>query len=180
MTKSFPARTSSTHDRRAPTSRNVALPGDTAHAGQGHVRIFPARTVKRSPRWSNRALSAVLLLSLASCSNEDEQSHKQLQEILVWSASAEMILEARLGGRVPEGFTDLAVQRCHREILHLSSQLPQTSRYDQARAAVVRLNGLIATAHDEIGHGRFEEGHQNLVELHRYEAEQLMLSGAGG
>ncbi|MBX5230036.1 hypothetical protein HJC06_27080 [Rhizobium sp. NLR9b] len=180
MAQIFPARTSSPRDRRAPKSRDVALPGDTAHAGQGHVRIAPGRTLKRSSRWSNRALSTVLLLSLVSCSNEDEQSRRQVQEILMWSASAEMILDARLGGRVPEGFTDLAVQRCHREISHLSSQLPQTPRYDQARAAVVRLNGLIAVAHDEIGHGRFEQAHQNLVELHRYEVDQRKLPGAGG
>ncbi|UVD60316.1 hypothetical protein NE852_31645 (plasmid) [Rhizobium sp. Pop5] len=91
-----------------------------------------------------------------------------------------MILDARLGGRVPERFTDLAVQRCDKEMSELSSQLPQTSRYDKARTAVVRLNGLIAAAHDEIGLGRFEQAHQHLVELHRYEAEQRMTSGAAG
>ncbi|QKK26699.1 hypothetical protein [Rhizobium hidalgonense] len=180
MTHNLPARTSSTRDRRAPKTRDVALAGDTADAGQDHVRVVSRRRVKRSPGWSNRALSAVLLLSLVSCTNKDEQSHKQMQEILLWSASAEMILDARLGGRVPEGFTDLAVQRCHREILQLSSQLPQTSRYDEARAAVVRLNGLIAAAHDEIGQGRFDQAHQDLVELHSYEVDQRILLGAGG
>ena len=161
------------------TPRMQARPVDKIW-GQDCFPIDSGQTVERNPPFSKPALCALLLLSLVSCSNEDEQSRKRMQEILSWSASAEMILDARLGARVPEGFTDLAVERCQKEISDLSSQLPQTSRYDQARAAAARFNGLIAAAHDEIRHGRFEQGQQHLVELHRHEAEQRATSGAAG
>jgi hypothetical protein len=103
-----------------------------------------------------------------------------MDEILMWSASAEMILDARYNALVPQGFTNLAVEHCQKQISDLSLQLPQTLRYDQARATVVKLNGLVATAHDEIGHGRLAQAHKHLVELHRYEAEQRRAFGADG
>ncbi|WP_157386314.1 hypothetical protein [Rhizobium leguminosarum] len=134
----------------------------------------------RFPRFWKIALSAFLSLSLVSCTNENEQFDKQMQQILSWSASAEMILDARIAKNVPEGFTDLAVEKCQTEISDIASQLPQTARTAHARAAVVMLNGLISAAHDEIGHGRLEQGHQHIAELHRYQAEQRSTLGAGG
>ncbi|MBY5337258.1 hypothetical protein HFO99_25715 [Rhizobium leguminosarum] len=103
-----------------------------------------------------------------------------MQQILSWSASAEMILDARIGKNVPEGFTDHAVEKCQKEISDIASQLPQTARTAHARESVLMLNGLISAAHDEIGHGRLEQGHQHIAELHRYEDEQRSTLGAGG
>ena len=91
-----------------------------------------------------------------------------------------MILNARLSTLVPKGFTDLAVERCQKEIMDLSSQLPETSRSAEARAGIVQLGRLIAAADEEIGGGRFDEGRQRLIELHQYEAELRRASGADG
>jgi hypothetical protein len=130
-------------------------------------------------RWKP-VLCLSLLLPLVSCANEDGDFRKEMQQILSWSASAELILDARLGARVPQGFTDLAVERCRKQISDLSSELPQTSGYDRAKAAVAKLNGLIAAAHEEISDGRLEEGRRHLADLHRYEVEQRRVFGAEG
>jgi hypothetical protein len=136
---------------------------------------------KGRARCSKTVLSAFLLLSLVSCSSEEDRFRKQMQEILLWSASAEMMLDARHDALVPQGFTDLAVERCQKEISDHLSLLPQTPQYDETRAAIVKLNGLIDAAHDEIAHGRLEQGRQHLVELHHTEQQQrLPTSGIGG
>jgi hypothetical protein len=103
-----------------------------------------------------------------------------MQEILLWSATAEMILNARLGALVPKGFTDLAVERCQKQIVDLSSELPQTSKYAEARANIVKLERLIAATDDEIGRGRFELAHLHLIELHQSAVELRRTSGTDG
>lgn len=120
---------------------------------------------------SRKILSSFLFLWLASCSSQDDQFDKQMDGILSWSATAEMILDGRLGAEVPKGFTDLALERCQQEISNLSSQLPQTSRFGDARASVLQLNRLIAAAYGEVGQDRFERGRQHLAALHQYEAK---------
>jgi hypothetical protein len=156
---------------------DISVPDFAGDEGRSQGPRASGRTAKRRPP---SFLPTFLILSLVSCSNEQDQFQKRMQEVLLWSASAEMILDARLGDLVPQGFSDLAVKRCQKEISDLSSQLPQTPHYDQARAGITELNRLIAAAHDEIHHGRLEQGHQHLVELHRNEEQQQRMASGGG
>lgn len=158
-----------TDDARVPTEYNLSISQPPGGQRRG-----------RFPPFLKTALSAFLSLSLVSCANEDEQFQRQMQQIFSWSASAEMVLNARIGTNVPESFTDRAVEKCQKEISDLASQLPQTVRTAHARVAVLKLNGLISAAHDEIVHGRLERGHQHIAELHRYQAEQRSTLGADG
>jgi len=161
-------------------ARDFCVPSFAGDEGRSQLPPALRMLAKRHPLLSKTVLSALLIVSLVSCSSEDERLHEQMKEVFLWSASAEMILDMRLNALVPEGFTDLAVQRCEKQIADISSQLPHTSRYGPARAAAVKLNGLIAAAHNEIDHDRLEQGRWHLVELHHYEREQRKVFGADG
>ncbi|MBB3659192.1 hypothetical protein FHX15_004456 [Rhizobium sp. BK650] len=146
-------------------------------AGDRKQNRFPG-TAKARPPSSKIILSTFLILWLASCADQDDQFHKRMQEILSWSATAEMILDARLGALVPKGFTALAVERCQKEILDLSSQLPQTSQQAEAKANIVKLDKMIGAVKDDVDHGRFDAGRQRLTELQQYTADLRKTSGA--
>jgi hypothetical protein len=131
-------------------------------------------------RWLREiTLSALGPLTLMSCSDEHAQYDKRLKQITSWSASAELILEARLENHVPQGFTDLAVKQCRKAISDLAKQLPVTSNYRDTQATIAKLNGLIDEAHGEIGQGQLERGRQHLAELRRYETEKSLAWGTG-
>ncbi|MBY5370260.1 hypothetical protein HFO92_26920 [Rhizobium leguminosarum] len=180
MIKSSLPGTSAIGDKKVPGAHNLPVPEFAGDRGRGPFRMVSTRIAKRPLPSSKKVLSTFLFLWLASCANQDDQFQKRMQEILLWSATAEMILNARLGALVPKSFTDLAVERCQKQIVDLASQLPQTSKYAEARANIVRLDRLIAAADDEIGRGRFEQAHLHLIELHQSAVELRRTSGADG
>jgi hypothetical protein len=69
--------------------------------------------------------SAMFLLSalLSSCTSEQDQQQKTLQNILSWTASAEMIVDARTSGVVPDTYSRLAIERCQEEVASLVNEL---------------------------------------------------------
>ena len=172
--------TSVTTDAKVSMPHALLVPEFAKDEEQSKSLMVTKRMAKRRQPSSKKILSSLLFLWIASCSNEDDHFQKHMQEILLWSATAEMILNDRLGGLVPKGFTDLAVERCRKEISDLSSQLPPSARYAEARANIFKLDRLIAAADDEIAQGRFEKGHQHLIELHQHEVELRRASGADG
>lgn len=91
--------------------------------------------------------SVLTVVTLSACSDERDRQQKVLLGILSWTASAEMIVEARSDATVPETYSRLAIRRCQEEVALLAEDLgekpPQTIRniqslLDQAGVAASR------------------------------------------
>lgn len=119
---------------------------------------------------------ALLLVTMASCSDGQQQTERQIRAVLSWSATADMVLEARTTMLVPNSFAALTVERCGKEIGSLSKELP-TSPRDLA-AIATRVVIIIDAAHDDIINGRTDTVSQHLEALRSLEAELKAGSGA--
>lgn len=119
---------------------------------------------------------ALLLMGITSCSDGREQTERELRGILSWSATAEMVLDARAKMLVPDSFAALTLERCGKEIANLSKALPASPQNLAALAG--RLNATIAAAHDEIVDGRTDGPSRNLQDLRRLNGEWRAKSGA--
>lgn len=73
--------------------------------------------------WSGRIAAVIAMFVLSACSNEKEQTDKTLQGIVSWTASAEMIADARIKGVVPQTYSHLALERCQKEVTLLVKEL---------------------------------------------------------
>ncbi|AYG68492.1 MULTISPECIES: hypothetical protein [unclassified Rhizobium] len=112
---------------------------------------------------------ALLLVSMASCSDGRQQTERQIRAVLSWSATADMVLEARAKMLVPNSFSALTMERCATKIGSLSKELPASPRYLAAVAG--RLVIIIGAAHDDIVNGRTETIARHLEDLRGVEAE---------
>jgi hypothetical protein len=119
---------------------------------------------------------ALLLVSMASCSDGQQQTKRQIQAVLSWSATADMALDARAKMLVTDSFAALTMERCGKEIASLSKELP-TSPQNLVDVAG-RLTTTIGAAHDDIVSGRTGTVSQHLQDLRGLEAELKASSGA--
>ncbi|MVA82241.1 hypothetical protein GOZ89_22790 [Agrobacterium vitis] len=90
----------------------------------------------------------LIIVLLSSCSSEQDQRRKTLQGILSWTASAEMIVDARTVGQVPETYSGLAITRCREEVTTLVNELG-----DGAPHAVKNIQPLLQSAADTASKG---------------------------
>ncbi|AVA25597.1 hypothetical protein [Rhizobium sp. NXC24] len=120
--------------------------------------------------------AAILFVSMTACSNEQQQTARQVQALLSWTATADMVLDARAKMHVSDSFTALTVDRCGKEIGSLSKELP-ASPQDLA-AVASRLTITIGVAHDDIVNGRTGTVSQHLADLRNLEAQLKASSGA--
>ncbi|MVA37769.1 hypothetical protein GOZ91_24860 [Agrobacterium vitis] len=90
----------------------------------------------------------LIIVLLSSCSSEQDQRRKTLQGILSWTASAEMIVDARTVGQVPETYSGLAITRCREEVTTLVNELG-----DGAPHAVKNIQPLLQAAADTASKG---------------------------
>ncbi|MBB3595916.1 hypothetical protein FHX08_006336 [Rhizobium sp. BK529] len=97
------------------------------------------------PAYRTCLLATVALL--ASCSSEADQQRRILQQMGSWIASAEMITEARLDGRVPATFSGPALERCSREVSALVDEL-KNSGFSPSQTAFADLPSLLGQATD--------------------------------
>jgi hypothetical protein len=119
---------------------------------------------------------ALLLASMTSCSDGQQQTERQIRSVLSWSATADMALDARVRMLVPNSFTALTMERCGKEIGSLSTKL-SASRRDFATVAD-QLNTVIGAAHDDLVNGRTDTISQHLEALRNLEAKLKTGSGA--
>ncbi|MEF0942461.1 hypothetical protein [Rhizobium sp. BR 362] len=118
-------------------------------------------------------IMALLLVSMTSCSDGQQQIKRQIQAVLSWSATADMALDARAKMLVTDSFTALTMERCGKEIASLSKELPTSPQN-----LVGRLTTTIGAAHDDIVSGRTGMVSQHLQDLRGLEAELKASSGA--
>jgi hypothetical protein len=121
---------------------------------------------------------ALLLMGMTSCSDEQQQTERQIRALLSWSATADMILNARAQMLIPAGFSTLAIDRCKNEISSLSKELAETSPQDLT-VTIGRLNEIIDAANDDIANGRADEASRHLRDLREIEIHLKESSGAG-
>ncbi len=119
---------------------------------------------------------ALLLVSMTSCSDGQQQTERQIREVLSWSATADMVLEARARMLVPNRFAALTVERCAKEIDSLAKALPASS--PNLGSIAGRLTAVIGAAHDDIVNGRTDTVSRHLEDLRSIEAEMKAGSGA--
>jgi hypothetical protein len=124
-----------------------------------------------------RFVIILLLASMASCSNDQQQTHRQLRALLSWSATADMVLDAQAKMLVPSDFTALALERCGKEIGSLSEDLSRTSPQDLT-VMIGRLNEIIGAAHEDIVNDRTGEISRRLEDLRAIEASLKARPGA--
>lgn len=86
------------------------------------------------------------MVVLTSCSDEEDQKRRLLQQTTSWIASAEMFVDARSSSQVPEAFSKLAVDRCRREISSLVDRLKNTTLTPKQRSVLDQLGPLLAKA----------------------------------
>lgn len=119
---------------------------------------------------------ALMLVPITSCSDAQQETERRIRALLSWSATADMVLDARAKMLVPNSFAALTMERCGKEIGSLSKELP-TSPQDLADVTG-RLLKTIGAAHDDIVKGRTDTVSQHLGDLRSIEAEIKGYSGA--
>jgi hypothetical protein len=98
-------------------------------------------------------------MSMTSCSDEQQQTERQIRALLSWSATADMILNAQAQMLIPAGFSTLAIDRCKNEISSLSKKLAEKSPQDLT-VTIGKLNEIIDAANDEFANNRGDETSQ--------------------
>ncbi|MBO9136940.1 hypothetical protein J5289_18370 [Rhizobium sp. B230/85] len=73
--------------------------------------------------WSGRIAAVIAIFVVSACSDEKEHTDKTLKGIASWTASAEMIADARIKGAVPQTYSHLAIERCQKEVTLLVKEL---------------------------------------------------------
>ncbi|WP_431323290.1 hypothetical protein [Rhizobium sp. YTU87027] len=120
---------------------------------------------------------ALLLVTMVSCSDEQQESDRKFRSVLSWSATAAMILEARQKSIVPEGFTRLSLKRCRTEIDNIAQQLTKTASQDLS-VQIAGLNKVIATALEDVESGRNQDAARQLENVRRMQQALKARSGA--
>ncbi|MDK4715316.1 hypothetical protein [Rhizobium sp. CNPSo 4039] len=119
---------------------------------------------------------ALFLVSLTSCSDGQQQRERKIRDVLSWSATAEMVLDARTKMLVSNSFAILTIERCTKEIGSLSKELPTFP--ENLAALAGRLNMITGSAHRELINGRTDGLSQHLRDLRSLESELRAKSGA--
>ncbi|TWB10827.1 hypothetical protein FBZ99_11046 [Rhizobium sp. ERR 1071] len=119
---------------------------------------------------------ALFLVCLTSCSDEQQQRDRKIRDVLSWSATAEMVLDARTEMRVSNSFAILTIERCAKEIGSLSKELPTFP--ENLAALAGRLNMVTGSAHRELINGRTDGLSQYVRDLRSFESELRAKSGA--
>ncbi|WP_337269944.1 hypothetical protein [Oryzifoliimicrobium ureilyticus] len=102
----------------------------------------------------SRDILLVIAVSIlaTSCSDGSQKQQKALNTILSWTASAEMIAEARAGRIVPETYSALALERCQEEVSALLAELDDNARNDVKDIPVlIHQASEAATKEDRVG-----------------------------
>lgn len=119
---------------------------------------------------------ALLLVCLTSCSDGDQRRERKIRDVLSWSATAEMVLDARTRMLVSNSFAILTIERCTKEIGSLSKELPTTP--ENLATLAGRLNMITGAAHHELIDGQTDRLSQHLRDLRSLESELRAKSGA--